>query len=261
MRLRLAGSLMVLACCVVLAPFAKAQMGAAVGAEHEGSSATDTAKATSPNQIPDLSGVWMRHPLPSQRHYAGWEFTPDMPPMTPWALAKFNEARPAFGPHAVPVAQSNSPDYHCLPPGVPYIYFRPHPFEFIQGKGRVIMYFEYDHYIREIYTDGRKHPDDLDPTWMGNAIGHYENGALVVDTIGFNDRTWLDRIGHPHSDELHLIERFRRIDHDNLIDEMTIIDPKAYTKPIHVTLHFGLKPDWNIGEFICEEMLVTGHTD
>ena len=84
------------------------------------------------------------------------------------------------------------------------------PFEMIQATGRVIMYFEYDHFVREIFTDGRPHPDGLEATWMGHAIGHYEGDTLVVDTIGFNDKTWLDRVGHPHSDQLHLVERFRR---------------------------------------------------
>lgn len=259
MRLHLAAPVGVLACCMVLSLPAAGQQAPASGTKAgERASAAATGTQAS-SQIPDLSGVWRRHPTPSERKFAGWEFTQDMPPMTPWAQARFDKARPTFGPNAVSVAESNSPDYHCLPPGVPYIYFRPHPVEFIQGKGRVIMYFEYDHYVREIYTDGRKHPTDLDPTWMGHSIGWYDNGSLVVDTVGFNDKTWLDRVGHPHSDALHLIERFRRIDHDNLTDEMTIIDPKAYTKPIKVTMHFQLKPTWDIGEFICQEMMAAGH--
>jgi hypothetical protein len=216
---------------------------------------TENSGAKTPAQIPDLSGVWNRHASPGERSYAGWAFMKDEPPMTPWAEAKYKEAKPTFGPTAVTVAQSNSPDYNCLPPGVPYIYFRPHPFEFVQAPGRVIMLFEYDHYVREIYTDGRKHPPDLDPTWMGNSIGWYDGDTLVVDTVGFNDKTWLDRVGHPHSDQLHLVERFRRVDHDTLTDTMTIDDPKAYTKPWTVTLNFELKPDWTIGEFVCEEML------
>ena len=175
--------------------------------------------------------------------------------MTPWAEKRYSEAKSTFGPRAVPVEESNSPDYGCLPPGVPYIYFRPHPFEFVQAPDRVIMLFEYDHYVREIYTDGRKHPPDLDPTWMGHSIGWYEGDTLVVDTVGFNNKTWLDRVGHPHSDELHLVERFRRLNHDTLTDDITIDDPKAYTKPWNATLNFELKPDWDIGEFVCEEML------
>lgn len=221
--------------------------------------ATGDGKDRSAGPIPDLSGVWREHPPDSARSYSGFAFMNDEPPMTPWAEAKYKEAKPTFGPKAVTVEESNSPDYSCMPPGVPYIYFRPHPFEFVQGPGRVVMLFEYDHFVREIYTDDRKHPQDPDPTWMGHSIGWYEGDTLVVDTVGFNDKTWLDRVGHPHSDALHLVERFRRVNHDTLTAELTIDDPKAYTKPWNVTLYFQLKPDWDIGEFICEEMLANKH--
>jgi hypothetical protein len=223
------------------------------------SSERNTAVKSSADQLPDLSGVWRQNAPANARAYSGWAFTKDEPPMTPWAEAKYHEAKPTFGPKAVAVEESNSPDYNCLPPGVPYIYFRPHPFEFIQGAGRAIMYFEYDHFVREVFTDGRKHPDDLDPSWMGHAIGHYEGDTLVIDTMGFNDKTWLDRVGHPHSDQLHLVERFRRLNKDTLQDDLTIEDPKAYTTPWTARLMFQLKPAWDIGEFICEEMLYAGH--
>ena len=225
-------------------------------------SAKPPAKSNPPaanTPVPDLAGVWRPHAPPSARSYAGYAFIKDEPPMTPWAVAKYHEAKPTFGPDAVAVEDSNSPDYNCLPPGVPYIYFRPHPFEFVQGAGRALMYFEYDHFVREIFMDGRPHPADLDPTWMGHSIGHYEGDTLVVDTVGFNDKTWLDRIGHPHSDQLHLVERFRRVDHDTLRDDLTIDDPKAYTKTWTAALEFQLRPDWDIGEFICEEMMYAGH--
>jgi len=215
--------------------------------------------AVAPDHLPELSGVWRENAAANTRSYSGFAFTKEEPPMTPWAEAKYREAKPTFGPKAVAVEESNSPDYSCLPPGVPYIYFRPHPFEIIQGAGRVIMYFEYDHFVREIFSDGRKHPDDLDPSWMGHAIGHYEGDELVVDTTGFNDKTWLDRIGHPHSDQLHLVERFRRVDRTTMTDDLTIEDPKAYTHPWSTQLIFQLKPEWDIGEFICAEMLYAGH--
>ena len=72
------------------------------------------------------------------------------------------------------------------------------------------MLFEYDHFVRQIFTDGRKHPEDMVPSWMGDSIGKWEGDTLVVDSIGFNDKTWLDQVGHPHSEELHLVERIRR---------------------------------------------------
>ena len=93
------------------------------------------------------------------------------------------------------------------------------------------MLFEFSHFIRQIYTDGRKHNTDLGPTWLGDAIGHWDGDTLVVDTIGFNDKTWVDRAGHPHSTDMHLTERIRRVDEKTLTDDITIEDPKAYTKP------------------------------
>src|SRR2546427_429563 len=106
------------------------------------------------------------------------------------------------------------------------------PMEIIQLSNEVIMMFEYARLVRHIYTDGRPHDKFLDPPlWMGDSIGKWEGDTLVVDVIGFNDKTWLDRIGHPHSDALHVVERIRRVDHGTLEDDITIDDPKAYKKP------------------------------
>ena len=93
------------------------------------------------------------------------------------------------------------------------------------------MLFEWDSLRHQIFIDGRKHDETLGPLWMGDSIGHWEGDTLVADTVNFNDKTWLDRIGHPHSDQLHVIERIRRVDHEHLQDDITIDDPKAYTKP------------------------------
>jgi hypothetical protein len=141
----------------------------------------------------------------------------------------------------------------CFPPGVPRIYLHPFPVEIIQVPGRVIMLFEFDHFIRQIFTDGREHNTDLGPTWMGDSIGKWEGDTLVVDTTGFNDKTWLDRGGHPHSDQLHLVERFRRTDLNTMQDDVTIEDPKAYTKSWDAHLIFQLHPKWNIMEQVCED--------
>ncbi len=115
------------------------------------------------------------------------------------------------------------------------------------------MIFEFHHFVREIFTDGRAHPPDPDPTYMGNPVGHWEGDTLIVDTIGFNDKTWLDQVGHPHSDALHLVERIRRIDAKTLQDDLTIEDPKAFTKIWMGRQIYDLKPGWTIGEYICED--------
>ena len=143
----------------------------------------------------------------------------DVPPMTPWAEAKYKANRPNLGPRAVSLGESNDPIMQCFPPGVPRVYLiRGEPIEFAQIPGRVLMIYEYDHFIRNIYTDGRSHPADPNPSWMGDSIGKWDGDTLVVDTIGFNDKTWLDNDGHPHSEDLHLVERIpprlpRRVDH------------------------------------------------
>ena len=125
------------------------------------------------------------------------------------------------------------------------------PLEIIQIPGRVIMFFEYDHFVRQIFMDRPQHPQDLTPSYMGDSIGKWEGDTLVVDTVGFNEKTWLDGEGHPHSDALHLVERIRRVGHDAMTIDFTIDDPKAYTKPWAAHNLFELKPGWNIGEVVC----------
>ncbi len=217
-------------------------------------------KPATAGTTPDLSGVWRRtrRPPDNKRKYTLYEIaltlTNEEPPMTPWGLEKFKAARPNVGPHAVTLVQTNDPVAQCFPPGVPKIYLvRGAPLEILQAPGRVMMFFEYDHFVREIFTDGRQHTADLNPTWMGESIGKWERDTLVVDTIGFNEKTWLDYAGHPHSDALHLVERIQRTSHDTLVNDITIEDPKAYTKPWTSHMVFDLKPDWKIEETICED--------
>ena len=130
---------------------------------------------------------------------------------------------------------------------------QPYPFEILQARDRVVIIFEYQSLVRHIFLDGRKHPKDLDPTYMGHSIGHYEGDTLVVDTLGFNDKTWLDSRGLPHTDALHVVERIRRVDHDTLQDEITIEDSKAYTRAWTAQKFYILKPDWEIQEYVCAE--------
>jgi hypothetical protein len=208
---------------------------------------------TSSGATPDFTGVWNMRGSPATR-YLSYSLSKDEPPMTPWALERFKLTKPSFGPRAVedsndPVNPTTISAMGCFPPGMPRLYLQPFPMEIVQVPGRVIMLFEFSHFIRQIYTDGRKHNTDLGPTWMGDSIGHWEGDTLVVDTIGFNDKTWLDRGGHPHSTDLHLVERIRRVDQNDL----TIEDPKAYTKPWGAQLTFQLRPTWNITEMVCED--------
>jgi hypothetical protein len=196
----------------------------------------------------------MIHPAAGESAYSSFAFAKEYPPMTPWGEEQFKAAKSVFGANKTTPKLSNDPIYGCFPPGLPRIYLHPKPIEIVQLPEEVIMMFEYDRIVRHIYTDGRPHADFLDPPpWMGDSIGKWDGDTLVIDTIAFNDKTWLDRVGHPHSDAMHLTERMRRASHDTLTDEITIEDPKAYTKPFTVRTTFQLKPnlalDW---EGSCE---------
>lgn len=201
----------------------------------------------------DLSGLWMVHP--SAAAYSSFAFTKEVPPLTAWAEEKYKAAKPVFGPNKTTPKQSNDPVYGCFPPGLPRIYLHPKPIEIVQLPDEVIMMFEYDRIVRHIYTDGRPHDEFLDPPlWMGDSIGKWDGDTLVIDTLGFNDKTWLDRAGLPHSDALHVTERMRRVDHETLTDDITIEDPKAFTKSWTAQTRFQLRPDLALDwEGVCEQ--------
>jgi len=192
----------------------------------------------------DLSGVWMER----QNTIT---FSLQEPPFMPWAEEKYKSVKPGYGPRAT--ADSEDPILNCLPPGAPRIMLIPFPMQVIQLPGEVIMLFEYDHYIRHIYLNRPEHPKELDLTWMGDSIGWWDGNTLVVDTTGLNDKTWLDQVGHPHSDALHVVERIRRIDHETLQDDLTIDDPKAYKKPWTGQQIFKLRPNWHLLEYVCQD--------
>lgn len=195
----------------------------------------------------DLAGVWMRQPPGN-----GFSETPP-PAMTPWALERFKAHKPTVGPSAA--LDANDPTLDCAAPGVPYVLAVPTPFEIVHAPGQVIQLFEYNHFVRRIHTDGRPHPPNLRDTgsyeWMGHSIGRWEGETFVIDTIGFNDATWLDRLGHPHSDALHVVERIRRLDRDTLEYAVTVEDPKAYVAPWTGRMVFKLMADWEILEHVC----------
>jgi hypothetical protein len=229
-----------------------------------GSAAAQDKPAAAPPAAPasfdphDLSGVWMQdRPRPGRviERYWIYELSPEEPPMTEWGLAQYRAAKSSFGRHAFPIAETNDPTYKsCSPPGFPRAFFHAFPLQIVQTPGEVIMLFEWDSMRHQIFTDGRKHDETLGPLWMGDSIGHWEGDTLIADTRNFNDKTWLDRIGHPHSDQLRVLERIRRVDHDHLEDQITIDDPKAYSKPWGGTIVFLLHPKWTLSEEFCEDI-------
>ena len=232
-------------------------MGFASVASSQEKKSSVVAKAPNSDQARDLSGIWFDdHSRPNSvmERYWIYKFTLEEPPMTAWGQAQFDAAKSSFGSHPYPLMETNDPIYHtCTPPGFPRIYLHPFPFQIVQAPGEVIVLFEYDSMRHQIFTDGRAHDTALGPQWMGDSIGHWEGDTLVTDTVNLNDKTWLDRMGHPHSDQLHVVERIRRVDHDHLVNDITFEDPQAYSKPWTAHMTYALHPKWTLGEQFCED--------
>jgi len=184
---------------------------------------------------PDLTGVW----------YAQRTVDPGKPQPLPWAEALLRER-----------AANNSkdaPGAHCLPRGITNAGAL-FPFRLVQTPTLLVMLFEDDipsH--RQVFLDGRSHPKDPNPMWMGHSIGHWEGDTLVIDSVGFDDRSWLDNVGHPHTEMMHVIERFRRPDLGHLEIEFTIDDPGAYVKPWKIMRASELDVNDDVGEYVCTE--------
>lgn len=175
--------------------------------------------------------------------------------MTAWGKAQYDKARPSQGPHGVKLSETNDKVYKCAPPGMPYIYIQLFPMQIVQTPKEVIEIFEYDHIVRHIYVDVRPHPAGFKPSYNGHSIGQWQGDTLVVDTIGLNGKNWLDRVGHPESAQMHILERIRRTDEKTLQVDLTFDDPKSYTRPWSARIGFLLHPDWEILEHVCEDNL------
>ena len=142
---------------------------------------------------------------------------------------------------------------NCLPDGVPHADLLPEPFKIIQTPGELLMLYEVETIFRQVFTDGRKHPADPAPSWLGYSVGRWEGDTLVIDTKGFNDRSWLDARGHGHSEEMRVEERFQRRDFGHLDVAVTLEDPKVFTKPFTIRFAERLLPDTDVFEHICAE--------
>jgi hypothetical protein len=167
-------------------------------------------------------------------------------PFLPWSLKLFNERVETIG--------KDDPEAKCLPVGVPRYMFDPYPFQIIQLLDSVVFLFEGDNYPwRVVPTDGRNHRANVNPTWMGDGVGHYEGDTLVIDVIGFNGQAWLDQAGHAQTEQAHLIERYTRTDARTLKYEVTIDDPGAYSKPWTTSNTVSWRPGLELIEYVCNE--------
>jgi hypothetical protein len=187
---------------------------------------------------PDLSGVWVATDDPY----------PEEPQVLPWAAALITERQENYG--------KDGPHNHCLP-GPPPVPGSSAPFieKFVQTPSLLMILFEDNPGFRQVFLDGRGHPSNWDPTWMGHSIGKWDGGVLVVDTAGFNDRSWLGGLGGgnvPHTEMLHMIERYRRLDFGHMEVAVTFEDPGTFVKPFHMNVKFDLAPREELMEFVCE---------
>ena len=195
--------------------------------------------AAASSKAPDLSGDWA---LDSKKGGVGQSISlsdpqgklrgkePDIP-YQPWALQKMLSEFPPTGPDTQYDKTTDPYIKYCEPLGIGRIYMYPARTRFVQTPDAVYILHEQGEQFRVVRLNS-KHPDDPDPQYWGDSIGWYENGdTLVIDSVGFNDRSWLDQLGHPHTDKLHVIERYKVLDKDHIELDMTIDDPGAYTKP------------------------------
>ena len=224
------------------------------------------------NGKPDLSGVWQTALVPRSENEKIFgpsisdfvvpgddpstfdkyflnilvDFTAENTPIRPAAAELFRRNAERKG--------TDNPSTRCLPQGISRADMLAYaPFKILQTPGEIAVLYEVDNTHRQIYMDGRNLPVDPQPSWLGYSVGKWEGDTLVVDSAGFNDKSWLDSAGHPHSEDLRIQERFHRRDFGHMDLTLTIDDPKMYTRPFTVKVTEVLLPDSDILESICNE--------
>jgi len=207
-----------------------------------------------PDGKPDFSGIWdVEHnrpcpcndmPIPQEFVDIGWGLKDGLP-YRPWAADLVKDRIADFG--------KDDPSSHCLPNGLVKTYTTPLFRKIVQVPGLIVILSERDASYRQIFTDGRALPLDPQPSWNGYSSGKWDGDTLVVQTNGFRDGMWLDRNGSPLTDAAKMTERIRRVNFGKLEIEITVDDPKAYTKPWTVKLNQLLVPDTDMLDYICLE--------
>jgi len=211
------------------------------------------------NGKPDLSGLWQVQGEPraagglfglgesiNSKYFRNIlsDFPADAAPLTPAGaeLLRKNTSPGSF-----------NPPLNCLPDGVPHGDLLPEPFKIIQLPSMIVMLYEVETTFRQIFMDGRKIPVDPSPTWQGYSVARWEGDTLVIDTGGFNDKSWLDARGTGHSEDMRVEERFHRRDFGHLDLTITVTDPKIFTQPIRFSVVEELLPDTDLFEHYCLE--------
>ncbi len=211
------------------------------------------------NGKPDLSGIWQAEGEPrgattlfglgesiNSKYFRDIlaDFKPGEEPLTPLG-------REILQKHGAPGAFN--PTLNCLPDGTPHADLLPEPFKIIETPREILMLYEVETTFRQIFLDGRKPLTDPKPTWMGYSVGKWDGDTLLIDTLGFNDLSWLDARGHGHSEDMRVEERFHRRDFGHLEVTLTVTDPKVFTKPVTVSFVERLLPDTDLLEHYCLE--------
>ena len=236
-------------------------MGAALFAAVTAGGAASSLAADAAQSMPDKSlpgGTW--ESIAKLPDWGGlWEVTfggavtpgrPEQPALTPPYEAKLKEYQAEQKAGKI----QDTPAANCVPPGMPGIMTQPYPIEFLFTPGKVTIMIEAYSQWRQVFTDGRGHPDDPDPTFNGHSIGHWEGDTLVVDTVGFTTDTPLGgSYGMHHSDKMHIVERFHTTEPDVMEVTTTITDPEALTKPYVSKRLYGRHRDWTLAEYECQQ--------
>jgi len=200
------------------------------------------------------NGVWN---IPWVANFANAQEKPGPAPAKPWVIGMWNYN------HAN--TSKYDPEGFCLPPGGPRAMATPYPAEIIQDRDRIIVIFEGGgHVWREIHMDGREHPENVNPTYFGHSVGHWEGDTLVIDTVGYNEKTWLDYSGYMHTEQLHTIERITRPYKEKLSYVVTIDDPGAYDAPWTAMWDIRWNEGQELQDYICQEnnkFLIDLHDD
>jgi hypothetical protein len=231
-----------------------------------------SAPAPRQNGKPDLSGLWEAESsppkevehllLPGGENGLGEDrpskyflnFFSDYPflqePFQPAAKERYMQR----------MQSGQKPPSLCPPPALPFDELVGAPFKIVQTPSLTMMMYEGNNsFFRQVFTDGRKLPADPDPSWLGYSVGKWDGDSFVIDTVGFNDQGGLDAMGHPHSDKMHLTERFRRRDFGHIDAQITVDDTKTYLKPVTIQVTLNLQPDTDLIESFCTGEKDLGH--
>jgi hypothetical protein len=236
---------LILMCAPVQAQWTKVPRGA-VPRMADGKPNLSAPAPRLPDGKPDFSGVW---------NSASGYIRDLAKDLKPGDVSFQPQAKAIYDERAAGLHWKDEPDANCLPQGTPKILVAPAPWRIVQTPGQIFFVHEAFNFWRQVFMDGRELAVDENttPTWFGYSVGKWDGDTLVVETRGFNGKVWLDQLGKVSTEALHVTERFQRKDFGHMQIQITIDDPKAYTKPWTVNVGATLQPDSELLEFICLE--------